>query len=382
MATYHQMGHDSWNLIDENSLQGYAGLILSPVNNSPTEVADRLARLGSSRVGLEVILDPQFYQPTSDRGQLSTWDHLGDDIDTADLTDHNWWDARCRLLLQAAGKVNADAVCSPAILPRAFDDEYYRHVIDCTGLLARMAAGSKFALLTTAIVNLPELAQKDRVEHITSILTSSAISRVYLVFHDGLFPRTNRTDQLAMIGAAKLIRQLKEAGMSVLAAFSGLDVVVWKAAGATDAATGKFFNLRRFVPGRWQEPQEGGRNIPYWTDDSLIAWLREDDLRLLDNRGLIDRDAAVANPYSAEILKIIDSGQATAWLALSWRQYLYWFRQVEMSISTDPDQAMRMLIAADQMWKRIGDERIYLRDRENTGDWIRPWMNAISQSLA
>lgn len=381
MPSYHQMGHDSWNLIDEESLRGYAGMILSPVNDAPSDVTTRLGKLGETRARLEVILDPQFYKPTSDRGKLAQWKHMGSEIETADLSDIAWWSNRCDLLLEAATEVGADATCSPAILPRVFNDEYYSHAIACADMLA-VKAGTTFGVLATAIVALSELAQKGRAEHIASILSASKGSRIYLVFYDNLSPRTQRTDQLAMAGGARLIRLLEASGIKTLVAFSGLDFVVWKAAGAAHVATGKFFNLRRYVPGRWEEPQEGGRIIPYWTDDSLIAWLREDDLRLLDSKGLIDRQAAAANPYSTEILQIIDSGLPKPWVGLSWRQYLYWFRQVEAAIDADSQLSLTMLEAADTHWQRISDEKLYLFDRENTGNWIRPWMNAINVSRA
>jgi hypothetical protein len=380
MGTYHQMGHDSWNLVEE--VDGYAGLILSPVNQSPQEVRDRLARMKRPRTELEVVLDPQFYQPASGRGQLATWQHLGDDIDTADLANRSWWEQRCRILLQAASEVGSDAVCSPAILPRAYSDDYYLHTVVCADAMAVAAAGMRIDVLMTAIVSLAELAQENRPEHIASLLTASSLGRLYLVFNDGLYPRTNRTDQMALIGAAKLVRLLEGGGMKVLVAFSGLDVLIWKGVGASDVATGKFFNLRRFVPGRWEDAQEGGRNVPYWTDESLVAWLREDDLRLLDRRGLLDRAAASANPYSVEILSIIDAGEGKPWTAASWRQYLFWAQQVEAIIRRDPDQAIRMLEHADKHWMNLREARIDLRDRENTGEWIRVWKNAVTQSVA
>ena len=380
MSAYHQLGHESWNLVAEAALRGFAGVILSPVNDSPANVVLRLAKLVDQRAALEVVLDPQFYKPTSDRGQLSTWAHIGNDIDTADLGDQAWWHGRCGLLVQAAQQVGANAVCSPALLPQVFSDGYYEQVVQCADALQPVAADAGMDVLLTAIVSLSEITQKGRTEQVASILSAAKASRIYLVLHDNLYPKTQRTNLLSMTGAAKLIRLLEGSGMSVLVAFSGLDFLVWKAAGASHVATGKFLNLRRFVPGRWDDPAEGGRVIPYWTDDSLITWLREDDLRLLDARGLMDRDAAAANPYSVEILQIVDEAQGKPWIGLAWRQYLYWFRQVELEVASDPQQSMRMLIAADKRWRQIEEQQIFLFDRENTGEWIRPWLNAITMS--
>ncbi|HJU39648.1 MAG TPA: hypothetical protein VJ724_08750, partial [Tahibacter sp.] len=122
------------------------------------------------------------------------------------------------------------------------------------------------------------------------------------------------------------------------------------------------------------------RVLPYWTDDSLVTWLRENDFRLLDRAGLIDREAASSNPYSRDILKIVDSSEPTPWVGLGWRQYLFWFKQVEAAVGGDPTQSARILLAADAKWGKIGESEIYLFDRKNTGDWIRAWLNALRES--
>lgn len=382
MAVYHQMGHDSWNLIDEKSLHGYAGIVLSPVNDSPANVVGKLAKLGKRRKNLEVVLDPQFYKPSSDRGQLLNWGHFADDVDTANLSDISWWDKRLKALVKVAGEIGANAVCSPAFIPRVYDDEYYLWSADCAQRLQQKASKVGLSTLLTVIVRVAELAKKGAPQRIASILTRNNVDRAYLVLFDDLDPRTQRTDYEALGGAISLIRLLEQAETKVLVAFSGLDMLLWKAGGAWGTATGKFFNLRRFVPGRFEDTQEGGRQLPYWTDSHLITWLREDDVRLLDENGLIDREDAASNPYAMEILAIIDAGVGEPWIALGWRQYLHWFMETEHAISLDRSIARRLLRAADTRWGEVSDNDIYLFDRQNSGNWIRPWLNAIRRGLA
>ena len=38
MGAYHQMGHDSWNLVGEDELADFSGIVLSPVNDSEAQV--------------------------------------------------------------------------------------------------------------------------------------------------------------------------------------------------------------------------------------------------------------------------------------------------------------------------------------------------------
>jgi len=377
MGVYHQMGHDSWNLVSEKALHGFDGLILSPVNDPPDVVEQKLKKLGKLREKIEVILDPQFYKPGSDRGHLAAWGHFSSDVDTVNLNDLAWWEKRSQALVKAAITVGADSICSPAMLARVFSDDYYRWTVQCADRLAHLASEAGQDVLLTAIVRLPELAQKGKPESIASILTSTDISRIYLVIWDDLGPRDQRVDVEGLAGAVRLIKLLEDAGTQVLVAFSGLDMLIWKGAGASATATGKFFNLRRFVPGRWDDPVEGGRVVPYWTDDHLITWLRETDVRLLDRQGLIDRPGAAKNPYSVEILKIVDAGMGEPWVKFGWRQYLYWFKELESVLSADSNAIESILKAADARWGEVSKSRILLLDRENTGDWIRPWLNAI-----
>lgn len=383
MGAYHQMGHDSWNLVGEKPLSNFQGIILSPVNDPKEAMEQKLKQLGARKNHLEVVFDPQFYEPRVARGHLASWSYFPDDIDTVSLGDLGWWEKRGKALASIANGLGANAICSPAIIPRAYTDDYYKWTVDCASRVKKFTAKNDLDLLVTSIVRLSDLANKGRPEAIAGILTSTDISRVYLVFSDELVPRVQRTDVDALAGAIKLIKLLEEADTKVLVAFSGLDAILWKAAGATSVASGKFFNLRRFVPGRFEEEgQEGGRVVPYWTDNRLVTWLREDDIRLLDRNKLIDRDAAVANPYSKKILEIIDSGSGDPWVKFAWRQYLYWLQETEESLSKDPDAARMMLRNADALWGVVNDSDIYLYDRQNSGNWIRPWLNAIRIGLS
>jgi len=296
------------------------------------------------------------------------------------MTNTAWWDARGAALIQAAKLSGADATCSPAMLPKVFSDDYYRWTVDCANRLNPVSKQADIDLLLTAIVRLTDLTTPSRADAIASILTNTDINRCYLVFYDDIAPRVQRTDSIALPGAGRLIRLLKQADMRVLVAFSGLDLMVWKGCEAADVATGKFFNLRRFVPGRWDDPVEGGRIVPYWTDGGLIAWLREDDLKLLDREGLVDRASAETDPFAKKILEILDSGKKEAWVGLAWRQYLTWFRNFENLLDADADQALAMLKVADTKWAAIEEKGFLLFDRTNSGNWIRTWYNAIQQS--
>ncbi len=157
MGAYHQMGHDSWNLIPTEHLDQFSGLILSPVNNDPEQTATRLAELGS-RAQLDVVLDPQFYIPRSIRGQLATWTYFDAACETTDLGDSKWWAERCRHLVGIAEQLGVTSVCSPAVLPRSYDMAYYDATVTCAEQLAEAVGASRLSVLVTAVVSLRDLA--------------------------------------------------------------------------------------------------------------------------------------------------------------------------------------------------------------------------------
>jgi len=371
------MGHDSWNLVAEKDLRSFRGIVLSPVNNAPADAAAKIAALGALRDQLDIVLDPQFYKPKSDRGTLPEWAHITNDFETADLGDEKWWAERCKLIVQEGARVGATSIASPAILPRSYDPDYYNWAVNCADILYGLLDRQKVSTLVTALVHLPEIGKAGEAERIASILTRARATRVYLVLCDDVAPRAQRMDSEALAGAMSLIRMLEVAGSQVLVACVGLDMLLWKFAGATDVATGKFFNLRRFVPGRWDDPEEKGRVVPYWTDDELVTWLREDEVRLLLRLGFIDSGRASTNPFSAEILALLDRRKEEAWLRLGWLQYLYWFSQREADIAAGRADVREMLRHADARWAELEQRKVYLFDRANNGEWVRAWLNAF-----
>lgn len=381
MASYLQFGHDSWNLLEESDIGGYAGLILSPVNDGPSDVEARLARMGPLRDELEVILDPQMYNPAVDKGKMDQWSYFPADFATADQSDAGWWAARGREIVEQGAQLGVDAVCSPALFPRSFTDDYYAFMVEVADATKRHADGNGLETMLTAIVSLRDLANPARALAIASVLSRSSCDRLYLTFlNEDVQPREPMRDGAGLPTAIHLVRLLS-AAMRVHIAFASHDLLLWKFAGATDISTGKFMNLRRFSPGRWQDEESGGRQVAYWNEGPLLARLREADVALLDRQGWFDRRDMSDNPSEARILEIIRSGSGSPWLKLSWMQYLRWAINAEAAGHGNPTAAEAALVAADQRWgDAVERRRILFQDRFNNGDHVRAWLNAMREA--
>lgn len=386
MAVYHQMGYRSNNLVDLPELSAYSGAIFSPINSSPADAAEEIQVLGEKSEKFEVIVDPQLYFPGTEKGYLKDWPYFPKDFDTADRSSVAWWVDLGARLLDDCKRVGAGTVCSPAFIPKTFDEKYFGAIVQIGSELVRLAEKSGVEVIQTAVVSMPALASVGKPLVVASQITQSPSKRVYLVLADGPEPRRELCEVDEIIGAMTLINNIEQSGMPVLVGFCSSDVLLWKAAGANSCAAGKYFNLRRFTRDRWEEPLDsGGGQLPYWFEESLLAFLRQGDLIRIRKRvpELLARSIQ-SNPFCTQALRILDEaatepGKKPKWLGLSWRLFLYWFADVEHRLGTQQANAVEMLQAADQNWRRLDQEKTFMEERDNNGIWIRDWLNALNE---
>jgi hypothetical protein len=371
MSALHQVGHDTENLLAE--VEGFTGAIASPVNYSPLEVVVQVAT--HQKPGFEMILDPQLYFPRSDRGRLREWSYFPEEIDTTDLSSEDWWFGVGRDALAAARNLGVRRLCSPAPVPNQYSNGYYRSMTSVTKRL--VAEAGDVALFQTTLVALRDLTVRDRAREIASIVSDSATRDLYLIFMSDAAPRQEYLETEELKGAMLLISELNRAALRVTVGFTGSDAILWKAAGASHCATGKFLNLRRFTPGRFEEPNKGGTLFAYWFEEALLASLRESDLVRVRERALLS-EASLRNPHGQQILQRLDSEPGKPWVALGWRQYLHWFADIEKRITGGLD-VDGLIANAERNWEAIADAKVFMEEPRNDGRWLRPWRRALAE---
>lgn len=194
---------------------------------------------------------------------------------------------------------------------RIYSGDFFDVLVQVGSMLADVS--DDFSAVQTLLVGLNNLADRQRAYTIASIMSRTKCRTAYLVFIRDLEPRRELPDAAELTGAMLLISLLKQADLRVIVGFSSSDIVLWKTAGATSCATGKFFNLRRFTRSRFEEPAAGSQ-LPYWVEESIFAYLRETDVLRVRDEGLIS-EASRRNPLHDPIFEAIDRGEP--WLALS-----------------------------------------------------------------
>lgn len=377
MSVYHQIGYQSSNLAFEENLAGYKGAILSPLNHNERDTIDFINRIRNKKEEFEIVFDPQLYYPRSNRGQLHNWEYFPNDVDTADITNSQWWSVLVKAIYSTANRIHADIVCAPANHPRVFNDDYYAFVNQMTMELKSLAVDGSMRVLKTAFVSLPDLAVHERVMQIASILSRDTADGIYLVFYKEINPRREFSDPEELKGAMLLIHLLEMNNVPVTVGYSSSDIVLWKEAGAQSCATGKFFNLRKFSRSRWADAEEGGGGIlPYIFEENLMANLRESDIPRIQQIDLLS-SATIENPFYSDIQECMNEG--SPWVRYAWRFYMYWFWDIEQRIDTSQTNILDLLRKADENWGIVDDNNVFMEERANSGNWVRQWLRAISE---
>jgi hypothetical protein len=330
------------------------------------------------RAGYDAIFDPQLYVPRSLQQNLRDWSYFPKDFYTADATDPQWWRAINDALVKACGPLRPDAICSPANVPKEFNAEYFSQLV-ATGNHLKMALEHAYPrAIQTAIVGLRYLGTKGRSMEAASVLSRTKCEEIYLVLDGDIEPRIELQDPNELQGAMRLIYELeKNAGIKVIVAFSSADLLLWKEAGATHCATGKFFNVRRFTSTRFQAPpSKGGGALPYWFEESLLAFLRPADVARVRPHGLL---TAADNPYGVQILEQLRTAPDEPWIGLGWRQFLRWFNNAERGIANGTLVPETMITTAQKNWETLRGQKppVLMEEQTNNGSWLSQWRKAM-----
>ena len=376
MSVFHQIGHHSMNLVSDEDLSSFKGLVCSPLNYSQAEVTAQCGLLPS---GFLSIFDPHLYFPRSNRGKLHTWDYFPNDFDTAEQTNINWRKKLSDNLLDTCVKLKCSHLCSPSCVPTKFSEDYFRFYVDVGNYLYEKAHETGLGFYQSAIIDYKSMKEPSEPEIIASILSQTTSNSIYLIIKADIDPRRELSDSDAIAGIMKLIRLLSNSGIEVFVSYCSTDFILWKLAGAKDFATGKFFNLRRFTQSRFEEPSGGGGQLPYWFEKNLLAYLRESDLVRVKKADMLNYEYE-NNPFSLEILNQFETAPGNPWLALSWKNYLYTFALLEANLTNDDIPAL--LKTAEDNWLLLDDKNILMDEPRNNGSWIRQWRIAVNSYYA
>ncbi|TGK08999.1 hypothetical protein EHO60_13320 [Leptospira fletcheri] len=386
MKAFLQMGHHSENLVGEKGLSEFSGIILSPVNRLPDQLASDTADY--IKKGYSVLLDPQLYFPATERQKLTEQPYFPDDMDTSDLSSLKWWKNLSDKLSSFCIEIGIKKTATPAPLTRnSSNDEYYSLISNIGASILEKSKGVE--VYQTVIVHLPTIDNIERIYRIASLVSNSDYKGYYLVFLWDKDPRNEIDNETMLFYAMELIYSLANLEKEIIVSHSGTEMPLYIVAGASSCASGKFFNLRRFTSSRYEEPteQSGGGQLPYWFEQGYMAFLRQTDYFRIKTSKL---SSILGTGYSSNLWsKIIEEQLVTdpekAWLSHSWRHYLSWFSETHKYLKEISNPGIVLsdwLKLAESNWEALESEDILMDEKKNDGRWLRPWRQALGKFKA
>lgn len=372
MSVFHQVGHDSINLVRESDLKGFSGMVCSPLNYREAQVKEQIASLPNE---FSSVFDPQLYFPRSRRGHLQSWSYFPCDFDSADHTNLEWWKYLSKRVVKSGIEIKCTHACSPLAVPNKYTMSYYDFAVEIGNYFSEQSLSNGIIPYQTAIIDINIIGDTNEAEIIGSILSKTKCESIYLVVKSDIEPRREYSDVTAITGVMKMIRLLVNSGIKVFMPFCSSEFILWKYAGANAFASGKFFNLRRFTSSRFQEPTSGGGQLPYWFERQLLSYVREGDLTRLVSRNLVSSNN---NPYADTILEQLRTSPKSPWLSLSWKKYLFDFYALEQELNNNK-AIETLLLTAERNWIELEDDGFLMEEIRNDGAWIRQWRIAINE---
>ena len=158
MAAYMQMGHHTENLVGEEDLQGFSGIVLSPMNRKFDQLCIDVKNFRDQGI-TDVLLDSQLYYPRTERQKLRTHAYFPDDLDTADTADIQWWAQINNALARYGQELDVNTVTSPVVEPRVWTDDYYYVTVQVANDLKSKLIKST-SCLCTVMVSTREMSQE------------------------------------------------------------------------------------------------------------------------------------------------------------------------------------------------------------------------------
>ena len=374
------MGHDTQNLVGEEGLELFTGIILSPVNRDPEELKKDILKFKEINEEYDIFLDPQFYMPKIDRGELGNHPYFSKEIDSMDLSSFDWWKSVCDKLFEYGKELTVNTIASPVVIPSSWNEEYYLHCNNVSNYLVEKSGDIQ--IYSTLLIPLTELSNPENIKEIASMVSVSRAIGYYIIFVSDKEPRRELSSASELLGAMHFIKLLRKTNKILCVGFCSTEFILYKAAGAHHCSSGKFFNLRRFTKSRFEEPSDGGGGqLPYWTEEGLLGFIRDADILRLEKSKFPDilLTGSSNNHWSNKILENLKSENPSAWVGHSWRQYLSWFCLMENKLDDEGrlKNADHLLINSEKNWLDLEDENVLFDEPRNDGSWIRPWRQAL-----
>ena len=384
-----QLGHNGHKLTESILENGYAdGAILSPADYEKGK-NEEMARAFSNNGG-EVLFDPQFYIPRTDRPGLETYPYFreygGDDFDTAGVKSE--FADLCDEIISVQDAIGVDAYIAPARFLDTFSSKKLDEWEELTGEFIRRARDSdrdipvfaSLPLLSTSLVDSTQ--RKNLLNRVTRLDPDGFYVSVEFDM-EHRYPLTKASNVYSYLD---LLLSLKKNRYEVIVGHTHQIAHLLFAIGVDAFASGHYQNLRAFDTRRWdpQDEQGGGRIVVKYYSEEILNELRVDpELDLMYQKDDFDLDyIRTKSPYDAELFEPTLPPSAVGWKFRddAWDHYIWSCNQIaEKYRGLDQEEKIELakstLADAEEKYETITEDLGVLSEPEPA--IYSDWSNAL-----
>ena len=162
MAAYLQMGHDTQNLVGEEGLESFSGIILSPLNRKKDSLIQDVNSF-KGKGTYDIVFDPQLYYPHTEKAKILTHPYFPSDFESADYSNTNWWNNIHDAIIHYCEELGVNSIIAPTVDPKSYDEQYYDFNVQNVNTFYERNSLSDISIWAPLIVSLNDLSQQDKI---------------------------------------------------------------------------------------------------------------------------------------------------------------------------------------------------------------------------
>lgn len=362
MKLYLQFGHGMMEH-SRSLLSRWKGgsVILSPRDLGPAQIVDFAKAVGQIPDG-QVLLDPQFYLPHSNFGNLTLHDYWPKSYSTGGF----WQGGEVGELVQKIATKNAElntsAVLLPGLLASVVDDDwlYTQDVV----IKAWNRVGSGNVAYGTIALSADATRDASQIERLIECAEKWRLPGYYVVSEH---PSGDYfvQDPMWMTNLLDLAAGLRLLGSKVIFGYCNQQMLLFASVKASAIASGTWMNVRAFPPSKFSVPLEEAtkrRSKWYYCPQSLSEF-KIPSLDLAHRQGVLG-SMAPSKGYTADFSGSLFAGGVPTSSGFSeqaaFRHYLDCLRTQVMhsqcgSFDETIDRQKRLLDSAEKASKALGN---------------------------
>jgi hypothetical protein len=363
------------------------GVIISPRDIDPNNLAHLVQEVRAIRPDALVLLDPQFYASVTEDQNVR---HLVDyPYYRGPLTRSFFLDTRnieevireCLLFQQA---LPVSHYVTPTVAIRSFDDAWSQAALQMGRLSANAARtlSQDSPVLVSLVFSEGALASRDGLNQYLNLLTELDVSGFYLACERATTSPSNAFEPESLANFLLLVHSLAQLGRyEVFVGFCDTPAVLLHAAGARFCAFGWYNNLKKFSLDRFRFSSGGRRPHPRYFSSRLLSYLPlNPTLQELGHAGLLEQvvgeseRTVFANISRQDVQWSLDNAILNAWGSI---QNLTTAVTARRSTRLRLDYVQRLLEDAARTYLSVVSRNIVF-DSTCDATYLPSWQNALN----